>query len=74
MKKQIAFSPPLIVAATSVLTAGPLELEPKTTPPPTITDDDHWHFNIGVPGWFAFVKGDIGLHGVSFASGHRLLQ
>jgi hypothetical protein len=42
-----------------------VELEPKATAPPTITDDDHWHFNIGVPGWFAFVKGDIGLHGVS---------
>ena len=65
MKKQIALLIALVVAATSVLTAGPLELEPKAMAPPTITDDDHWHFNIGVPGWFAFVKGDIGLHGVS---------
>jgi len=65
MKKQIALLIALVVAATSVLTAGPLELEPKATAPPTITDDDHWHFNIAVPGWFAFVKGDIGLHGVS---------
>jgi hypothetical protein len=65
MKKQIALLIALVVAATSVLTAGPVELEPKATAPPTITDDDHWHFNIAVPGWFAFVKGDIGLHGVS---------
>ena len=65
MKKQIALLIALVVAATSALTAGPVELEPKATAPPTITDDDHWHFNIAVPGWFAFVKGDIGLHGVS---------
>src|SRR4029077_2199338 len=65
MKKQIALLIALVVATTSVLTAGPVELEPKATAPPTITDDDHWHFNIGMPGWFAFVKGDIGLHGVS---------
>jgi hypothetical protein len=65
MKKQIALLIALVVAATSALTAGPVELEPKATAPPTITDDDHWHFNIGMPGWFAFIKGDIGLHGVS---------
>lgn len=65
MKKQIALLIALVVAATSALTAGPVELEPKQTAPPTITDDDHWHFNIAMPGWFAFIKGDIGLHGVS---------
>src|SRR6476660_5326941 len=65
MKKQIALLIALVVAATSVLTAGPLELEPKATAPPTITDDDHWHFNIGMPGWFAFLSGDIGLHGAT---------
>jgi hypothetical protein len=45
--------------------AGPLELEPKEVAPaaPTITDDDHWYFNIGMPGWFAFLSGEIGLHG-----------
>src|SRR6266480_5469102 len=63
MKKQIALLIALVVAATSVLTAGPVELEPKAMAPPTITDDDHWHFNIGMPGWFAFLSGDIGLHG-----------
>ena len=65
MKKQIALLIALVVAATSVLTAGPVELEPKTMVPPTITDDDHWHFNIGMPGWFAFISGDIGLHGAT---------
>ena len=63
--KQITLLIALVMAATSVLTAGPVELEPKATAPPTITDDDHWHFNIGMPGWFAFLSGDIGLHGAT---------
>jgi hypothetical protein len=65
MKKQIALLIAFVMAATSVLTAGPLDLEPKATAPPSITDDDHWHFNIGLPGWIAFVSGDIGLHGAN---------
>ena len=65
MKKQIALLIALVMAATSALTAGPVELEPKATAPPTITDDDHWHFNIGMPGWLAFISGDIGLHGTT---------
>jgi hypothetical protein len=54
-----------ILLSTPVLLAGPVELEPKAMAPPTITDDDHWHFNIGMPGWIAFISGDIGLHGVT---------
>jgi hypothetical protein len=65
MKKQIALLIALVVAATSVLTAGPVELEPKATAPPTITADDQWHFNIGFPGWVAWMSGDIGLKGVT---------
>src|SRR6266480_155576 len=65
MKKQIALLIALVVAATSVLTAGPVELEPKAMAPPTIADNDHWYFNIGMPGWLAFISGDIGLHGVT---------
>src|SRR5436190_19105680 len=65
MKKQIALLIALFTAATSVLTAGPVELEPKAMAPPTITDNDHWYFNIGMPGWIAFISGDIGLHGVT---------
>jgi hypothetical protein len=65
MKKQIALLIALVVAATSVLTAGPVELEPKAMAPPTIAADDQWHFNIGMPGWLAFISGDIGLHGVT---------
>jgi len=44
-----------------------VELEPKeTAPQPTITDDQ-WHFNLGMPGWLAWMSGDIGLHGTNSA-------
>src|SRR5205085_11856197 len=44
--------------------AAPVQLEPnESAPAPNITDDDHWYFNIGLPGWIAFISGDIGLHG-----------
>jgi hypothetical protein len=49
----------------SVVHAGPVELEPKEMVPPTITDTDHWYFNLGLPGWLAGVSGDIGLHGAT---------
>ena len=66
MKKQIALLIILAAAASPVITAGTVELEPKEmAPPPTITDNDHWYFNIGFPGWLAFVSGDIGLHGTT---------
>src|SRR5436305_12901457 len=65
MKKQIALLIALVVAATSVLTAGPVELEPKAMAPPTITDNDHWYFNIGMLGWIASISGDIELHRVT---------
>ena len=65
MKKQIALLITLVMVATSAVTAGPVELETKATAPPTITNDDQWHFNIGLPGWFAFLSGDIGLHGAT---------
>jgi hypothetical protein len=55
-----------VLAIIGAVMAGPMELEPKEmAPPPTITDNDHWYFNIGMPGWLAFVSGDIGLHGTT---------
>ena len=77
MKKQIALLIALVVAATSVLTAGPVELEPKAMAPPTTTADDQWHFNIALTGWMPFLSGDIGLHGftsnvnVNFGQDHH---
>jgi hypothetical protein len=43
-----------------------VELAPKEmAPPPDITSSEPWHFNLGSPGWLAFVSGTIGLHGVN---------
>jgi hypothetical protein len=66
MKIKLCFFAGALFAAVAGLAAGPVELEPKeTAPPPTITDNDHWYFNLGMPGWLAFVSGDIGLHGTT---------
>ncbi len=54
-----------LFAAVGSVAAGPLELESKETAPPTITQSEPWHFNLGMPGWLAGVSGDIGLHGVT---------
>jgi hypothetical protein len=66
MKTKLSFLAGALFALFAVVSveAGPVELEPKEMPPPpTIADTDHWYFNIGMPGWFAFLSGDIGLHG-----------
>jgi hypothetical protein len=66
MKIKLSFFAGVLFAAVGGVAAGPVELEPKeTAPPPTITDNDHWYFNLGMPGWLAFVSGDIGLHGTT---------
>jgi hypothetical protein len=54
-----------VLAIIGGVTAGPMELELKETAPPTITDNDHWYFNIGMPGWLPWISGDIGLNGVT---------
>jgi hypothetical protein len=59
------FAGVLFAAAVGAVEAGPVELESKEmAPPPTITDNDQWHFNIGSPGWIAFLSGTVGLRGV----------
>lgn len=66
MRIKLSFFAAALFAAVAGVAAGPVELEPKEmAPPPAITDNDHWYFNIGMPGWLAFISGDIGLHGVT---------
>ena len=66
MKIKLFFCAGALLAAVGSVAAGPIELEPKeTAPPPTITDSNHWYFNLGFPGWMPFISGDIGLHGVT---------
>src|SRR5947199_9945581 len=63
MRIKLSFFAGALFAAVGGVAAGPLELKPKEMAPPTITESEPWHFNIGLPGWLAFVSGDIGLHG-----------
>jgi hypothetical protein len=44
--------------------AGSLELAPKETAPPTITQSEPWQFTIAAPGWLASFNGTIGVRGV----------
>ena len=45
--------------------AGSIELAPKETAPPTITESEPWQFTIAVPGWLASMNGTIGVRGVN---------
>ena len=47
--------------------AGPVQLEAKETAPaaPDITDNDHWYFTLGSPGWLANLSGTVGLQGIN---------
>src|SRR4029453_337166 len=49
----------------SGLRAGTLELQPKESVPPTITQSEPWQFTIAVPGWMAGMDGTIGVRGVN---------
>jgi len=45
--------------------AGSLELAPKETAPPTITQSEPWQFTIAAPGWLASMNGTIGVRGIN---------
>jgi hypothetical protein len=47
------------------LWAGTVELQPKESAPPTITQSEPWQFTIAVPGWMAGMDGTIGVRGVN---------
>jgi hypothetical protein len=45
--------------------AGSIDLAPKETAPPTITESEPWQFTIAVPGWLSSMNGTIGVRGVN---------
>src|SRR5438034_4993727 len=49
----------------SSLGAGTLELQPKETAPPSITQSEPWQFTIAAPGWLAGLDGTIGVRGIN---------
>jgi len=54
-----------VVAAVGGLRAGTMELQPKESAPPTITQAEPWQFTIAAPGWMAGLDGTIGVRGVN---------
>src|SRR6266487_5963537 len=53
-----------VFALFGALRAGTLELQPKETAPPSITQSEPWQFTIAAPGWLASMNGTIGVRGV----------
>src|SRR5207249_2281995 len=45
--------------------AGSMELAPKETAPPSITESEPWQFTIAAPGWLASLDGTIGIRGIN---------
>jgi hypothetical protein len=54
-----------LLAAAGNVGAGSLQLAPKETAPPTITQSEPWQFTIAVPGWLSRMNGTIGVRGVN---------
>jgi hypothetical protein len=54
-----------VFAIAGGLRAGTMELQPKESVPPTITQSEPWQFTIAVPGWLASMNGTIGVRGVN---------
>jgi len=54
-----------VFAIAGGLRAGTMELQPKETVPPTITQSEPWQFTIAAPGWLAGLDGTIGIRGVN---------
>src|SRR5213082_867308 len=54
-----------LLAVVGPLVAGSLELAPKETAPPSITESEPWQFTIAAPGGFAGLDGTIGVRGVN---------
>jgi hypothetical protein len=53
------------VALAAPVRAGSLELQPKETTPPNITQTEPWQFTIAVPGLMPSIDGTIGVRGVN---------
>ena len=53
------------VALSASVGAGTLELQPKETAPPSITQSEPWQFTLAVPGLMPGIDGTIGVRGVN---------
>src|SRR5216110_1153606 len=65
MRTRLLLLTSALFAIVGRISAGSLELQPKETAPPTITQSEPWHFTIAAPGWMAGLDGTIGVRGVN---------
>ena len=65
MRAKLLFFTGALFAIVGRISAGSLELQPKETTPPTITQSEPWQFTIAAPGWMAGMDGTIGVRGVN---------
>ena len=65
MRAKLLFFTGALFAIVGRISAGSLELQPKETTPPTITQSEPWQFTIAAPGWLASMNGTIGVRGVN---------
>src|SRR5882724_11213182 len=65
MRVKLLFFSGALSAVVGRLVAGTLELQPKETAAPTITQSEPWQFTIAAPGWMAGMDGTIGVRGVN---------
>jgi hypothetical protein len=60
---KLFFCAGLVLGAVGGLYAGTMELQPKESAPPTITESEPWQFTIAVPGLMPSIDGTIGVRG-----------
>ena len=65
MRVKLLFLAGAVFAIIGRVGAGSLELAPKETAAPTITESEPWQFTIAAPGWLASMNGTIGVRGVN---------
>jgi hypothetical protein len=65
MRAKLLFFTGALFAIVGRISAGSLELQPKESAPPTITQSEPWQFTIAAPGWMAGMDGTIGVRGVN---------
>jgi len=65
VRAKLLFFTGALFAIVGRISAGSLELAPKETAPPTITQSEPWQFTIAAPGWLASMNGTIGVRGVN---------
>jgi len=65
MRMKLSFLASALFAIIGRVGAGSIDLAPKESAPPTITQAEPWQFTIAVPGWLSSMNGTIGVRGVN---------